>query len=371
MTKPTINTFVLCLIISLAFIFNENEAQNISTPNAPSPAAEVSQTIGLSKITINYSRPSVKGREIWGTQVAHFGYVDLGFGPAKAAPWRAGANENTIITFSHDARIDKKTIPAGTYGFFIGIHQDGTADIIFSRNFSSWGSYSYNKEEDQLRVKVTTKEIAHTERLTFDFVDIDDKSATIVLDWEKKRFPINVVFDVHEIVLANARNELRSLPGFGWQGYMSAARFCVQNNINHEEALIWIDKAIANTKNFNTVFVKAQLVEQMGKDSGPQYDEAAQQANNGQLNFIAYAMMGKEDYDRALEYFKLNTKRNPDDPNTFDSLGECYKTLGENKLAVKAFKKSLSMNPPSNVRANSIKLLKELGVDTKEYETTG
>lgn len=177
------------------------------------------------------------------------------------------------------------------------------------------------------------------------------------------------MFDAHEIVLANARNELRSIPGFGWQGYMSAARYCVQNNINHEEALVWIDKSIANTKNFNTVFVKAQLVEQMGKDSGPQYDEAAQQANNGQLNFIAYAMMGKEDHDRALEYFKLNTKRNPDDPNTFDSLGECYKTMGENKLAVKAFKKSLSMNPPSNVRANSIKLLKELGVDTKEYET--
>ena len=371
MTKPTIIKITLCLFISRAFISNDLLAQNITTPRAPSPAAKVSQTIGLSRITIKYSRPAAKGREIWGTQLAHYGYVNLGFGPATAAPWRAGANANTAITFSDDATVEGKTIPAGTYGFFIGIHEDGNADIIFSNNSTSWGSYSYDQDEDQLRVKVTTEEIAHTERLTFDFVDITDKSATVVLDWEKKRFPFKVEFDVHKIVLANARNELRSVTGFGWQGYMSAARYCVQNDINHEEALVWIDKAIANNKNFNTVFVKAQLVEQMDKDSGAQYDEAAQQANNAQLNFMAYAMMGKGKHEKALEYFKLNTERNPDDPNTFDSLGECYKTMGENKLAIKAFKKSLSMNPPQRVKDNSIKLLKELGVDTSKYEAAG
>lgn len=370
MTKPTIVKFALCLFLSLAYISYDLEAQNITTPRAPSPAAEVSQTIGISKITINYSRPSVKGREVWG-KLAHYGYVDQGFGPAKAAPWRAGANENTTVTFSHEAKIDGKNIAAGTYGYFIGIDEDGTADIIFSNNCTSWGSYFYKQDEDALRVKVNTSEIEHTERLTFDFLDITDKSATMVLDWEKKRFPVSVEFDVHEIVLANARDELRSVTGFGWQGYTSAARYCVQNKINYEEALVWIDKAIANTKNFNTIYVKAQLVEQMGKDSGPQYDEAAQQANNAQLNFIAYAMMGKGDLERSLEYFKLNTERNPDDPNTFDSLGECYKTMGEKKLAIKAFKKSLSMNPPANIKANSIKLLKELGEDTSEYEGAG
>jgi hypothetical protein len=276
MNKATIIKFTFCLFISFAIIGNELEAQNITTPRAPSPKAEVNQTIGISKVTINYSRPSVKGREVWGA-LAHFGYVDQGFGPAKAAPWRAGANENTTITFSDDASIEGKDIPAGTYGFFVGIHEDGTADIIFSKNSSSWGSYFYAQEEDELRVKINTAEIEHTERLTFDFIDITDKSTTMVLDWEKKRFPVNVEFDVHDIVLANARDELRSVTGFGWQGYTSAARYCVQNNINHDDALVWIDKAIANNRNFNTVFVKAQLMEQMGNDNEP-YDEAVQLA---------------------------------------------------------------------------------------------
>ena len=142
----------------------------------------------------------------------------------------------------------------------------------------------------------------------------------------------------------------------------------MQNNINHDEALVWIDKAIANNKNFNDTFVKAQLVEQMGKESSSLYDEAAELANNAQLNFMGYTMMGKGKNEKALGYFILNTKRNPDDPNVFDSLGEYYKNMGDNKKAIKELKKSLSMDPPANVKANSIKLLKEMGVDTSAYE---
>jgi tetratricopeptide (TPR) repeat protein len=81
--------------------------------------------------------------------------------------------------------------------------------------------------------------------------------------------------------------------------------------------------------------------------------------------------MGKGDHEKALEYIKLNTERNPDDPNVFDSLGECYKMMGDQKQAIKALKKSLSLDPPANVKANSIKLLKEMGVDTSEYESAG
>lgn len=338
----------------------------ITTPRAPSPAAEVSQTIGISKVTIKYSRPAVKEREVYGI-LAYYGYKNLGFGTSEAAPWRAGANENTTITFSHDATVEGQSIPAGTYGLFIAPEKDGKAEVIFSTNSSSWGSFFYDPAEDQLKVTVTAQEIPQTERLTFDFVDIDAQSAVAVLDWEKKRFPIKVAFDVHEIVLANASEELRGVKGFNWQGPASAANYCLRNNVDLEQGMKWADQAVNNTKNFNTLSVKAGLTNATGGDAAAIYDEAAGLANQRQLNFLGYQLMGLEDHDRALEYFKMNLKNHPDDPNTYDSLAECYKNMGEDKDAIKNFEKSLSMNPPPNVRANSIKNLKELGVDTSAY----
>jgi len=342
-------------------------AQQITTPRAASPASKVSQTIGISKVTIKYSRPAVKEREIYGTNLVHYGYKNLGFGTAKEAPWRAGANENTTITFSHDATVEGQPIPAGTYALFVAVHENGTADIIFSNNHSSWGSYFYNPEEDQLKVTVTSTDNTHTERLTFDFVDLQQQSAVAVLDWEKKRFPFKVGFDVHEIVLANARDELRGVKGFGWQGPASAANYCLQNKVNLEEGMAWADQALQANKNFNTLFLKAGLTKATGGDPNTMYDEASAVASKNQLNFLAYQVMGAGDHQRALGYFKTNLKNNPDDPNMHDSLGECYKTMGQNSQAIKAFKKSLSMNPPANVKANSIKHLKELGVDTSAY----
>jgi len=367
--KFTILKIILPMALLIALAWASVFAQTSTTPRVASSASEAKQTIGISTITINYSRPAVRDREIYGTQLVHFGYVNLGFGTSKAAPWRAGANENTTITFSDDAKVEGEPIPAGTYGLFIGLHENGKADIIFSKNHTSWGSFFYDQGEDQLRVTVDTQEIPLKERLTYDFVDITNNSTTVVLDWEKKRFPFKVEYDVNEIVLAKARNDLRSTTGFGWQGKLSAAQYCLQNNINLEEAMKWADEAIAGNKNFQTVFVKAGLVELAGQDAKQMYDEAGQLANNGQLNFLGYNMMGKGNNDQALEYFKLNVQRNPDNANVHDSLGECYKTRGENKEAIKEFKKSLSLDPTANVKANSIKLLKELGVDTSEYES--
>ncbi len=356
-------------LLFLTGIFITAQGQGITTPRAASPAAEVSQTIGISTVTIKYSRPAVKEREVYGTNLVHYGYQNLGFGTSEAAPWRAGANENTTISFSDEATVEGKTIPAGTYALFIAVNEDGTAEVIFSKNTSSWGSYFYDPAENQLKVTVTSQGIAPTERLTFDFIDIDEQSAMAVLDWEKRRFPFKVAFDVHEIVLANARDELRGVKGFTWQGPTSAANYCLQNNINLEEGMQWADQAINNTKNFNTLYVKAGLTQAMGDNADQLYNEAADLANKNQLNFLGYQAMGAGNLDQALEYFKLNLKRNPDDPNMYDSLAECYKNRGEDKDAVKNFKKSLSMNPPANVKANSIKNLKELGVDTSEYVT--
>ena len=357
------------MVILLAGTCFSTFGQGVTTPRAASPAAEVSQSIGISKVTINYSRPAVNDREVYGTNLVHYGYQNLGFGTSDAAPWRAGANENTTITFSHDATVEGQAIPAGTYGLFMALHEDGKADVIFSNNSSSWGSYFYDPNENQLKVSVTTEEIPATERLTFDFVDIGSSSAVAVLDWEKKRFPFEVAFDVHKIVVDNAKQELRGVKGFNWQGPVSAANYCLQNNYDLEQGMKWADQAVNNNRNFNTIYVKAGLTKAVGQDASEMYAEAASLANKNQLNFLGYQAMGAGNLDQALDYFKLNLKRNPEDPNMYDSLAECYKNRGEDKEAIKNFKKSLSMNPPANVKANSIKNLNELGVDTSQYVT--
>src|SRR5690349_21999768 len=124
-------------VFCLGLIAFNVSSQGITTPRVPSPAAEVSQTIGISKVIVNYSRPSVKGREIWGKLVP-FGWNVQAFGAGNSAPWRAGANENTTIKFSHDAKVEGQTVPAGTYGLFFVINSDNTGEVILSKSYQSW-----------------------------------------------------------------------------------------------------------------------------------------------------------------------------------------------------------------------------------------
>ena len=105
-------------------------AQGVKVPRTPSPAAKVSQTIGISTVSISYSRPSVKTREVWGKLVP-YGWNVQSYGAGKSAPWRAGANENTVIEFSHDATVEGKPVPAGSYGLFFVINQD---NVVYEKD---------------------------------------------------------------------------------------------------------------------------------------------------------------------------------------------------------------------------------------------
>lgn len=372
--KTNIKALFTAAIVAL--LCWEVSAQNVTTPRAVVPAGEMTQTIGISTVNIKYSRPRVTLRgndrtgNIWGTLIP-WGFEATTFVDGSNIPWRAGANENTIITFSDDVKIEGKDLAAGTYGLHMAVYEDGKATVIFSNNSSSWGSFYYKEAEDALRVDVQSMDIAHTEVLTYDVINMDNTSATVALKWEKKAIPFKVEYDVHSIVIANFKDELRSIPGFGWQGLNQAANYCAQNNVELEQGLAWVDRSIANTKNFNNLSTKGQLLTAMGKTSEAQaiMDESVAIANVGQLNFLGYQMLGQQKYDKAIEYFTLNAKRNPKNANCWDSLGEAYKTKGDNKNAIKNLKKSLSLDPPANVKSNSIKLLKEMGVDTSSYES--
>jgi len=332
-------------------------SQGVTTPRIPSPAATVSQTIGISTVSVNYSRPSVKGRAIWGALVP-YGWNIQPFGAGNQAPWRAGANENTVIKFSHGCMIEGHPVPAGDYGLFFVINKDSTGEIVLSKDSRSWGSFWYDPGKDELRAKIQLRAVPQTELLTYDFINVTKTTAELVLNWDKVQFPVKIEFPVDDIVMDNAAEELKGVRGFTWQGYSSAADYALQNKVNY-------DKAIAINKRFTTLSIKSGLLLQMGKteDAEKIMNDAVALSTENELNAYGYQLLNEGKQDKAIEVLTLNTQRNPQSPNVWDSLGEAYATKGDKKNAITNFKKSLSMNPPANVRANSEKFLTQLGAN--------
>ena len=196
----------ICVFIS-AITFS----QLTTTPSGGNKKAIVGERIGLTDVTIHYDRPAVKGRDgkIWG-ELVPVGFTNLGFGSAKTSPWRAGANENTTITFSTDVKVENNDLPAGTYGIFMAYDPHETT-VIFSKNSTSWGSYYYDEKEDALRIKVKpVKTNEAVEWLKYEFTNQNDSSATIHLVWEKLSIPFRIMTDVTKHQLASFRKELRS-----------------------------------------------------------------------------------------------------------------------------------------------------------------
>jgi tetratricopeptide (TPR) repeat protein len=358
----TLLTFRLAMIWCLTLSASTLLAQAVTTPRTASPAATIKQTIGISTVEVNYSRPAVKGRQIWGALVP-YGWNKQAFGSGTEAPWRAGANENTLLTLSHPAKIEGVFIPAGKYGLFFVINQDNSGEVVLSKENQSWGSFFYDAQKDQMRAKIQIRENAHTEFLTYDFLNLQKNTGELVLNWEKKQFPVKIEFAVDELVMANAEQELKGPIGFAPQGFTSAANYALQNNVNHEKALRWIDQAIAQNNVFATKRVKAGLLRQTGKkeEADKLIKDAMSTATEAELNIYGYQLIAQNEIDKAIEVFTVNVERNPKSANAFDSLGEAYATKGDKTNAIKNFKKSLTLNPPENVKINSEKFLRQFG----------
>lgn len=356
-----VNFYAAVLFVLISF----SAHAQLNTPRG-SQQATVIQRVGITDISITYSRPSVNGRDIWGALVP-YGMNNLGFGTSTAAPWRAGANENTTITFSHDAQVEGKPIEAGTYGLFLEVKPDNKATLILSKDYLAWGSFYYNQKNDALRADITTKKAPHHELLTVEFNTVNTNEAVASLIWGEKEFPFTISVDVTDVVLDEFRSKTNGQFGFNRQNWEQAAAYALNNGGDLNEALGWINGAISGNfysqKTFNNLAIKGQILNKLGRtdEYASLMDEAAGMANKQQLNALGYQMMNAKDYQRAVTFFKQNIDNHPEDPNGYDSLGECYKNMGENQKAIKNFKKSLSMNPPANVRANSEKHLKELG----------
>jgi hypothetical protein len=310
-----------------------------------SPRATVSQTVGLTEITIRYDRPAVNGREIWGKLV-----------PFDSV-WRAGANENTVISFSSPVRIGGRPLEPGRYGVhMIPTQADWT--VIFSRQANAWGSFSYDPKEDALRVTATPVAGDMHERLAYTFDDPSDSSVTATLRWEKLAVPIPIEVDSKAVVVDSLRTQLRGLGRFFWQPWSQAAAWCAGNGVNLEEATTWADRSIAMNENFTNLRVKAALLGQRGDTAGASAAERRSLvvATEADINTYGYLLMGQGKVDSAIAIFRKNVKEHPKSWNTYDSLAEAYANKGQKKLAVENYSKALAMvaDPAQKARIEGV-----------------
>jgi tetratricopeptide (TPR) repeat protein len=322
----------------------------LKLPDA-SPKATISQTVGVTDITITYHRPAVNKRTIWGDLV-----------PWNEV-WRAGANENTTISFSSPVTVDGKSLAAGTYGLHMIPTQGGDWTIAFSTVSWAWGSFSYDEKEDALRVATRPQPAEFQERLSYTFDEPTESSVEVALRWEKPRVPFKVEVDTPAVVVESLRKQLRDLPRFFWQGWNQAAAYALRAKVNVDEALTWADRSIGILQNFNNLRTKAGLLELKGdtKTATELRDRAMKIATEADINGYGYQLLGAGKTDEAIAIFKKNVKDHPESWNVYDSLGEAYEKKGDKKLAAENYRKAGSMvrDPDQKKRIDGV--LKKLG----------
>lgn len=354
-----------CAAMLLAFSI---QSQTLTTPpSGGNKKALVGERIGITDILINYDRPGVKNREghIWG-ELVHTGFTDQGFGSSKAAPWRAGANENTTISFSTDVKIEGKDLPAGKYGLFVA-YDPNESTVIFSRNSSSWGSYYYDENEDALRVKVKPRPLDKSvEWLKYEFTDQAPSSATINLQWEKLSIPFKVEVDPIKTQLASFRNELRTDKGFTWQTWDQAAQWCLQNGVNLEQALLWADSAsgtsFGGNTNFQPIATKAGILAKLGRtaEADALMKTAMPLGNMNQLHQYGRQLLSQKKSKEALEVFKMNAAKNPNQFTTLMGLARGYSANADYKSALKYAQQALPLAPNAVNKTNVEAMIKKL-----------
>lgn len=344
-------------------------AQVSVPPGGGNQKSVARQYIGkLPYVEIVYNSPDVTGPngqsregQIWGGLVP-YGFTSLGFGLSNAdnpSPWRAGANENTTIEFSHDMLVEGEEIPAGKYGFFVAPAESGPWTIVFSKDNNHWGSFFYQDSNDALRVEVEAEDVGFHEDLTFEFFNRKATSVTAALIWEKKKVPFNIeVKDSDKLHLAAISAELNNTPGFTFANYQAAANYASGVGA-HDKAIQWADAAISapfvGQKNFGTMQTKAGVLRAAGKTSEAiaVMDEAIKMPGATAFAIHGYGrqLIAAGEKDKALEVFKYNQKENDGVWPTNYGLARGYSAVGNYKQAIKYLQLAKN-NVPSNDNVN-------------------
>ena len=342
------------LLIAIFFITNTAVAQLDLPPGGNNPRATISEEVGITSITIKYSRPDVNKREgkIYGdANVVTYGFSTSSFiTNQNTSPWRAGANENTIISFEHDVKVEGQPLKAGTYGLFMAMGADNVT-IIFSKQSDAWGSFYYDEKYDALRVNVKPVALDKSvEYLKYEFIEHKEKYCVIAMQWEKLSVPFKVEVDVDNIVLARLRDQLTSRQGFTPALILTAVQYCFNKNINLDEALVWSKKAIdgqGGQKTFITLRNLATAYEKLNRipEADSAMNEALLIATANQYTAYGRQLITQKRADKALDVFKANQKRYGDIFGVNNGLMSGYSAKGDFKNAIKFAEKAMTQAP--------------------------
>jgi Protein of unknown function (DUF2911) len=323
-------------------------AQMDLPPSGGNPRAKITEEVGITDITLKYSRPDVNGREgkIWGNLVT-YGFTTTNLITNKNTnPWRAGANENTTISFEHDVKVEGHDIKAGTYGLFFAIWPD-SAMLILSKTSTAWGSFYYDDKNDVLRAIVKPVALDKSvEWLKYEFIEQKEKSCRIALLWEKLMIPFRIDVDVDNIIIARLREQVESQSGFNNLNLVAAAQYCLNKNINLEEALSWSQRA-AGLRSYSTLRNLATAYEKLNRlqEADSTMAEALIIATVNQHVTYGRTLIIQKRADKALEVLLAGQKKYGDVFLVNNGLMFGYSAKGDYKKAIAAGEKALVQAP--------------------------
>ncbi|WMJ72645.1 DUF2911 domain-containing protein [Cytophagaceae bacterium ABcell3] len=231
--------FLLTAVLAAALSFGAL-AQDLPKP---SPKATITQTVGLTDISVEYSSPAVAGRQIWGDLVA---YDEL---------WRTGANAATTIAFSKDVTIEGTTVPAGKYALFT-IPSKNEWTIILNKDTNQGGTRGYKEEDDLLRIKAKPVEAPLRERFAVLITDFNNEEATVSIEWEKLRIPFKVKLNTHEQAMANISQSMED----NWRSFANSARYLLENKKDMDKALELANTSVSLQSHWYNNWIKAQIL---------------------------------------------------------------------------------------------------------------
>lgn len=365
----------LAAVAALA-VASQAAAQSISLPpSGDNQKCSITQHIGLAKVTVDYSSPDVHAPDgsdrhgkIWGTLVP-YGWNEENFGTCgKKCPWRGGANENTVVRFSHDVTVEGKPLAAGAYGVHF-VPGETEWIVIFSRNSTSWGSYTYDEAEDALRVRVKSQPAPYREWLAYDFIDRRPDRAVLALEWEDLRVPIAIeVPRTVEIYYEKIRDELRDYAGLDWRNWQQAADYLIEQKVHLDVAERWAQNAVSmpfiGEEDWDSLRTLASAQKALGKeaDAKATMARALVHPTAGPIDIYQYArpLIAQGRAEEALRIFQDAVKRLPGRWPLDLGIARAQSALGRYPVALKHAKSALLVAPDDPNRDNVKRMIAKL-----------